>query len=386
MNRITNVHFRRVIVQFSSSGHTSGSPPSSAIYEFPGNIQLPSQGNLARTGHTFGGWRLGLSGAIFQPGAWFALPMPTGLTSTVNFNAVWNAVAPTAPDIFSPMNNAVVPWEDLTITWRAVPGARYHLTLRDLRTYEPVSMFDDFLVPVANGNSFTIPQMHLVMGVNYRITIATSISGNPGPERISDFSVIDDPFFRFYGELGWRFPINYTSYIRIQLADNGYRLLLQDVPGTTRDHEGVDFSFPASYGWGAIHGTPIFAPHGGVVIRRHHELNHYASGTAGNFLAIQSNSYCPASGQRIVSRYLHLRGAPLVGLNDSVARNDHIGYVGNSGTWMPNSGIFGSSGHLHFDVNNTGSTGTTTANSLNPERFFPNADIRPSHHRSHIRP
>jgi len=58
-----------------------------------------------------------------------------------------------------------------------------------------------------------------------------------------------------------------------------------------------------------------------------------------------------------------------------ITRGMQIGYLGNSGTWL-GSGAFGSSGHLHFDVNNSGYRLTNTSNSLNPERFFPNIEIR----------
>ena len=289
--------------------------------------------------------------------------------TTTTFHSGWSVNVPT---ILNPASGSVVHPGVLNVSWVGTQGATFDVTVEH-QNGQRIAEYRG----TASSFNVTIRQEHV--GQTFWIRVVARAGEFSSSTNVS-FRVEEDPFFAFYGGLGWRFPLNLSSYARIQLLTNGYRL-------DGRDHLGIDFTFPASYGFGGTYGAPIFAPHNGTVIHRFHDTNRFSVNTAGSWLAIESRDISTTSGLHIVSRYLHLSGAPLVGYRETIVQGRHIGYVGNSGTWIPNPyppnfGSFGSSGHFHFDVNNTGSANTNTSNTMNPERFFPDVDIRPEAHRS----
>jgi len=94
----TNFHARwnaipvnnTVTIQYRGNGNTSGSVPTSHSVNTPGSATLRQQGNLARTGHTFGGWR-DSSGTVFSAGQtvmWHSVA-----SGTVFFDAHWIPIA-----------------------------------------------------------------------------------------------------------------------------------------------------------------------------------------------------------------------------------------------------------------------------------------------------
>jgi hypothetical protein len=75
-----------VTITYRSSGHTSGSIPTSHSVNTPGSATM-KQHNLARTGFTFGGWQSSSSGNIFQPNQSVSF---TG-SGTIFYDAVWTS-------------------------------------------------------------------------------------------------------------------------------------------------------------------------------------------------------------------------------------------------------------------------------------------------------
>ena len=75
-----------VTIQYHSSGHTGGSVPANQTVTTPGSIALRPQGNLTRTGHTFGGWRD--SNGVVRPGG-ATVTWPTAVSGTAPMTAVW---------------------------------------------------------------------------------------------------------------------------------------------------------------------------------------------------------------------------------------------------------------------------------------------------------
>jgi len=72
--------------------------------------------------------------------------------------------------------------------------------------------------------------------------------------------------------------------------------------------------------------------------------------------------------RHIDARYLHLESAaipsynPATGVGASVTSTTLIGYTGNTGT---------NTAHLHYDINDFGSSGGMTSSHKNPRLFFP---------------
>jgi hypothetical protein len=79
-----------VTVQYQSTGHTSGSVPTSHSFTTPGSIVLKLQGTLARTGYIFAGWR-DSAGNVFKAGQ--TISYSTAVYGTLTLNAHW--VTPT---------------------------------------------------------------------------------------------------------------------------------------------------------------------------------------------------------------------------------------------------------------------------------------------------
>ena len=74
-------------IQYAGGNHTSGTVPSTHTLSVPGSATLRQPGNLARTGHTFAGWRSSSSGNVFAAGATVTFSNP----GTVTYTAVWTA-------------------------------------------------------------------------------------------------------------------------------------------------------------------------------------------------------------------------------------------------------------------------------------------------------
>jgi len=85
--------------QYTSFGHTTGSPPASHSVNLPGSISLRLN-TMTRTGHSFGGWRNGNN--IFEPGRTFNFS--TADAGTYSFDAVWwpNATLTVSPTTWNP--------------------------------------------------------------------------------------------------------------------------------------------------------------------------------------------------------------------------------------------------------------------------------------------
>jgi murein DD-endopeptidase MepM/ murein hydrolase activator NlpD len=108
------------------------------------------------------------------------------------------------------------------------------------------------------------------------------------------------------------------KHLRVMASGYGYRV--DPVYGTTKFHEGMDFSAPQ--------GTPVYATGDGTVIHSSWESAY------GNLIEINH-------GYNYVTRYAHLSEI-LVRNGQTVKRGDLIGKVGNTGK---------STGpHLHYEV------------------------------------
>jgi len=371
MTRTTNVRLRTISVHFASAGHTTGAPPQTIFNNrYPGVITLP-QPQMTRAGHSFGGWRLGNN--TFAAGGAFTLPTPPllPLNTAITLIAVWN---PVNTRINFPSNNASLTWESLegglTVNWNAVYGSRHYLTLTDLTTGIAVPGLDEQLM-TAGASSFTIPRGSLVAGRHYRITLFASAPGQHSSSWNTNFDVraaVVDPFFAFYGELGWRFPLNHPDSRHIS---SGYKLSVRS------DHEGIDiqrtYPRPEPQQLGPIYGEAVFAVHGGQVI-----LAQW-SNSAGFWVAVRSDVVDPTRELgRMVTRYLHLQRLPLVERLEFIQQGTHIGYVGNSGHTLGGGPGGRSSGHLHLDMNNNNRYAWSSEvfrYSINPQRFFPHINF-----------
>ena len=170
----------------------------------------------------------------------------------------------------------------------------------------------------------------------------------------------------FYGELGWRYPLNNVLSRHI---GSGFRLPQR--PG----HEGIDIQRHApnhvAGTYNAIMGEAVFAVHSGTVA-----VSQW-NACAGWWVAIRSD-IIDADGSRIVSRYMHLRDRPLVRAdvpNPRINQGVQIGNVGNSGDTRGQGPGGRSSGHLHLDFNNGNLLDNIGWATINPQRFFPNINF-----------
>jgi len=170
-----------------------------------------------------------------------------------------------------------------------------------------------------------------------------------------------DPFFQFYGELGWRYPLNHPDSRHIS---SGYKL--EGRP----DHEGIDIqriepNRPDGV-YGAIMGERVYSMHSGTV------LIAQWSDTAGFWVAIRSSTIDPARNEFLVSRYLHMGDVQVS--QGPIDQGVHIGHVSNLGRTTGRGPGGRSSGHLHIDINNNNrwtSSGDVRPYTINPQRFFP---------------
>jgi len=75
-----------VTITYSGNGHTGGTVPANQTLTTPGSIALRPQGNLARTGHVFVGWK-DSAGNIFAAGV--TVSWPTAVAGTLALTAHW---------------------------------------------------------------------------------------------------------------------------------------------------------------------------------------------------------------------------------------------------------------------------------------------------------
>jgi len=226
-------------------------------------------------------------------------------------------------------------------------------------TYDfPSSMqhMDVFFTNIFGTDTFTVlyvPRMAEVeffianRGARYGARVST-FSNRNGVSNVSlrlfTRNAPQDPFFAFYGALGWRYPL--TS----RHISSGYKL-----PNRS-GHAAIDIVHPS--GPGIIAGEAVFSAHSGFV-----EIAGW-NNMAGNWVVIRSNVRDhPATNNWIVSRYMHLQNTPTVS-RGNINQGIRIGNVGNTGE--------SSGAHLHLDFNNRNLLDNMSNFSINPQRFFPN--------------
>lgn len=75
-----------VTIQYRGNGHTSRIVPANQVLTTPGSIALRPQGNLARTGHVFVGWRT-QAGDVITAGS--TISWNTAVAGTLTLHAHW---------------------------------------------------------------------------------------------------------------------------------------------------------------------------------------------------------------------------------------------------------------------------------------------------------
>ena len=168
-------------------------------------------------------------------------------------------------------------------------------------------------------------------------------------------------FFRFYGELGWTYPLKVETSREIS---SGYK-----VPSRPT-HQGIDIV--SSIAPNVIKGDIVYAIHDGTVITSGR------IGGGGNSVVIRSDVIDPSTNRRIVSRYMHMdwgnyQPRPLdnEGNPNRIEMGTPIGLVSDTGS----PGQI----HLHLDFNNmdlnTPGHAAYFPHTINPQRFFPNIEF-----------
>ncbi|MCL2857821.1 MAG: Ig-like domain-containing protein, partial [Oscillospiraceae bacterium] len=95
----------RITIQYVSTGHTSGTVPSSHFVYTPGVEQLRHH-NMTKTGHTFAGWRASTDNIVYLPGR----DITFNGSGTITFTAVWQPVNPPTPTLtILPTTNWTIP-------------------------------------------------------------------------------------------------------------------------------------------------------------------------------------------------------------------------------------------------------------------------------------
>ena len=178
------------------------------------------------------------------------------------------------------------------------------------------------------------------------------------------YSSLITPFFQFYGELGWLYPLLHPES---RYIGSGYRLPRR------LTHEGIDIRRDEPNrphgAYGAIIGELVYAMHCGEVV-----VSGW-SNSAGWWVVIRSETIDPVRNRYLTSRYLHMRSTPLVREGAEIIRGTPIGRVGNSGNTRGSGPGGRSSGHLHIDVNNNDRHSGIGPYTINPERFFPHIEF-----------
>jgi len=310
-----------------------------------------------RHGFAFDGWYntpSATDGTRFEP------PNPlTPITRSVNFWARWTPIV----EITSPADDTMMELEDiisangLLVEWETAPNssAEYRLFLRNVTTNTfPIEILTVGTASTGAGEFF-IPQSraNFTEGNRYRVYVTKVVGNRIIAQSTAEFQIACN-FFRFYGGLGWRWPLPNPLSVHIS---SGY--LLPTRPG----HGGIDIVWSGSPG--AIRGEPVYAPHDGLVT---HSQN-FTGG--GNTVAIRSDVIDPTTGLRISSRSMHMcwgednKYQPVAG--QRITMGTQIGLVSDTGSE--------GSVHLHLDFNRAnivyGNVAGFVENTVNPQRFFP---------------
>lgn len=109
---------------------------------------------------------------------WFTTPISGGAqvsaTTTVSGNATyyarWQAV-----NVTYPVNNQTYVMGNMNVTWTAISGATYDITLRNLTTDKPV--FENRSV---SGTSYIIAQSDFIAGNRYRVALRARLNNSEG--------------------------------------------------------------------------------------------------------------------------------------------------------------------------------------------------------------
>jgi len=341
----------------------NGGSLSQSSVNVPTHIPLGDLGlqTPTRPGHVFLGWS-------FQQQYHVDLPLPSFIHATQNFNqpqtiyAIWDRTT-----LRQPMNGTQIPRMDFTARWAELPGATYRVSLIDTWSGEWMIVRQS----TGSRNELTIPQHNFNLGTDYRLVVEATTSSGVVAEYVSTFRVgITDPFFQFYGELGWRYPLPQSIRISSGFLDRSGTHQGIDIVRVESDY--TDFR-------NRVRGEAVFAAHDGRVILSGD------SGAGGFRVTLRSNQISENTDSHIVSRYMHL-------LDPDASYNSHllpyillprqstpanpsditmgtqIGGVGNTDGGTGTSTNY----HLHLDFNNRGETGLMNLSwMLNPERFFP---------------
>lgn len=251
--------------------------------------------------------------------------------------------------------------DDLNISWQSfltpinAPGSPFNIVLVNNTIGETVRN-----VSVgSNVNNVVIPASALWSGNTYTLTVSTMIHGTR-VEGVRSFTVGTTPFFAFYGERGWRYPLDHPNAREITA---GYR-------STTvhNTHEGIDIA--RTEAGGLIRNEPVHAAHGGIVT--HNEW----FGTGGNTVIIVSDVQDPDPEfpNNIRSRYMHMLWTDPSGtyhrpaLNQRISMGTQIGVVYDTGG--PRHQY-----HLHLDFSRGTTNTPSLSQMLNPFRFFPHVNF-----------
>jgi len=193
--------------------------------------------------------------------------------------------------------------------------------------------------------------------------VAVLIPGQSGIRRIPVRQDGGDPFFEFYGGLGFLFPLPHSIHTR-HISSGFGRTRTFYINGVRHQdqHQGIDMASPHgndSQGRNLIRGEPIFVAHSGYVRRTGWE-------TGAGWRVTLESEVLGTRNLPIVSRYMHLLydTTPQAPLHGWIEQGTRIGSVGNTGQ--------STNYHLHLDFNNRGIVGGLNNNAMNPERFFPN--------------
>jgi murein DD-endopeptidase MepM/ murein hydrolase activator NlpD len=245
----------------------------------------------------------------------------------------------------------------LLVEWETAPNssAEYRLFLRNVTTNTfPIEILTVGTASTGAGEFFiSQSRANFTEGNRYRVYVTKVVGNRIIAQSTAEFQIACN-FFRFYGGLGWRWPLPNPLSVHIS---SGY--LLPARPG----HGGIDIVWRDRPG--AIEGEPVYASYDGIV-------THSRGFTGGgNTVVIESNVIDPVTGMRIASRYMHMCWGedniyqPIVG--QQITAGTQIGLVSDTDT----PGQY----HLHLDILRGGiiygNVQGFLQNTVNPQRFFP---------------
>ncbi|MCL2409338.1 MAG: InlB B-repeat-containing protein [Oscillospiraceae bacterium] len=166
-----------VTITFNDNGLSDLSVPANILVETPSIIVIPYVHNnkvygwlhpdcvqVVQSGYEV---KITGSGIIHFYALWEPDHLDSGRDSAMNISPLWqNNFAITHPSF----NGQTVPFQSLQVSWTAVSGAAYALSLRNLYTYAEIHRH----VPVF-GTSATIPQTDLSPGRQFRVAVRARV-------------------------------------------------------------------------------------------------------------------------------------------------------------------------------------------------------------------